>query len=92
MGEDDQIPNILKNFISSKIRFKKSSSKDSKNTGAGVKAIWTFSKQKLFFLSDVFPNLAICLDLCTYVTSLTLEPTRPGEHTPYPHFQACRVT
>ena len=36
MGEDDQNPNTLRDFSSYKIRFLKSSSKRSKNTGGRV--------------------------------------------------------
>ena len=49
MGEDDQNPNTLRDFRLTKIRFLKSSSKRSKNTGGGgVKAVWKKSKHKQF--------------------------------------------
>ena len=47
IGEDDPNPNTL--------RFLKSSSKRSKNTGGRVKAVWKKSKQKHIFSSDGFP-------------------------------------
>ena len=55
MEEDDQNPNTLRNFISYKIRFLKSSSKRSKNTGGGVKAVRKNSKQNQIFSGDGFP-------------------------------------
>jgi hypothetical protein len=53
--EDDQNPNTLRNFSSYKIRFKKSSSKRSKNTGGGIKAVLKNSKQRQIFSSYGFP-------------------------------------
>ena len=56
MEEGDQDPNVLRNFRLSKIRFKISSPKDSKNTRGG-KAVWTFSKKKRFFFLMASPTL-----------------------------------
>ena len=53
--EDDKNPNILRNFNSYKIRFKKSSLKDSKNKGGGVKAVWKNSKQEQIFFFGWLP-------------------------------------
>ena len=50
MWEDDQNPNTLKNFSSYKIRFLKSSSKRSKNTGGGSRLFGKNSNRNRFFL------------------------------------------
>ena len=56
MEEDDQNTNTLRNFSLYKIKFLKSSSKRSKNTGGGeVKAVWKKSKRKQIFFPDGFP-------------------------------------
>ena len=54
-GRITKIQTFWGTLVRLKYGFKKSSSKDSKNTGGGVKAIWTFSKQKEIFLRDGFP-------------------------------------
>ena len=62
MGEDDKNPNILRNFTSSEIGFKNKFLKGFQQySGGGVKAIWTFSKQKEIFSDDGFPKSCVLL-------------------------------
>ena len=50
MGEDDQNPNTLRDFSLTKIRFYKSSSKYSKNTGGGSRPFGKTPNVSRFFL------------------------------------------
>ena len=66
IGEGDQNLKTLRNFSSYKIRFLKSSSKRSKNTGVGgVKAVGKKSKYKQIFFPDGFPKhiLLTCVQM-----------------------------
>ena len=63
MWKDDQNQNILSNFSLSKKGFKKSSSKDSKNTGKGGQGHLNFSKQEEILFQWWFSLVSLFLQI-----------------------------